>query len=617
MYPAAILCALGLLTAQYMVGRGTLPFLALPAFFILCAAGAAGFAAVFRRDPAVPRAWCVVFALALAAWVAVPVAGRQMLWLEGGVFRVVLASAVVYGLLVFCITGAGPRMVFVSILLAGAAVQGGLGIFQYMNPAAPIDFGWISTWNPGRLEGHAFRARGFYYNANHLAWLLNFGGAFALAIGVWGRPRVWARVLWLYLAAMFFATGILTQSRGGLLGSFAALAAFALLSGRVMFQGARVGGGRMAGIAGVALVLCSGAAWFAFSSSDLAQFRFLTAPEEGYRAAVWQTTLRQWQLEPLAGTGAGTFMNFTRLLRFRGDNLDDGYAHNDWVQGLAEFGMAGAGLGICALVLHLAAGWRSFGSAIRSRACGGAAGYSAAFQIGAFSAMAAFAVHSFFDFNMQIPANLLLLAACMGLLASPGRREAETARARVWLRSGAAVTAACGLYLGWVSVKALDSEFEWVLADREFRGGRLEEALNHSRRGASRNPAHARLHEMVGRCALSLAKKAEPGSREQRLSLEEADAAFLSASRLEPADAWHRVFLGHTRDNLRADAEGDRVFLEAIERAPNYPTHYEFFALHLELTGRPEEAKRLYGLALAFPGTTFSRERLEALEHNR
>ena len=618
MYPAAVLCALGLLTAQYMVGRGTFPFLALPGFFVLAAAALAGLFVVFQKNPSRPRLWCVVFSLALIAWLVWPLAGKQLLWLEGASLRLILAAAVVYGLVAFVITENGPRLVFVSILLAGAAVQCGLGVFQYMNPAVHLDFGWITSLTPGRLDGHAFRARGFYFNANHLAWLLNFAGAFALALGVWGRMGPWARVLMLYLAAMFFASGILTQSRGGVLGSIAALLFFAVLSCRSFFHGAWGRRGQVFGVATLSVIVCLGAAWFALSSSDLAQFRFLTAPEETYRAAVWQTTLRQWQLEPIFGTGAGSFLNFTRAMRFRADNIDDGYAHNDWVQSLAEFGLVGAGLGLCVLVLHLAAGWRAFGSEIRSRMASGSQPTSlrAALQIGAFAAMGAFAVHSFFDFNLQIPANVLLLAACLGLLASPGRRRAETVREAVGIRVAVLATAACSVWVGWLSFQAFDSEREWVYAERAFREGKLVEALDHGRRGASLNPSHARLHETVGRTALLLAKKAPLGDRERRLYLEEAEASFVSASTLEPTDAWHRVFLGHTRDNRRPDPENDRIFIEAIERAPKYPTHYEFFALHMELTGRTDEAKRLYHLALAFPETTFSRQRLEALEQN-
>jgi len=619
MYPAAVLCALGLLTAQYMVGRGSFPFLPLPAYFVLAAAALAGLAAVFRKEPALPRLGCVVFAIALAGWVAVPLAEQRLLWNEGGALRMVLAAAAVYGLLAFAITETGPRMAFLSILLAGAGIQAGLGAFQYMNPEAKIDFGWITELCPMRLEGHAFRARGFYYNANHLAWLLNFAGAFALALGAWGRLGVWVRAFMLYAAAIFFASGVLTQSRGGLLGTAAALLIFAIASCSVLFHGACGKHGRAFGIAVLSLLICGSAAWFAFSSSDLAQFRFLTAPEEGYRSTVWMATLRQWQLEPLFGTGIGSFVNLTRAMRLRADLTDDIFAHNDWVQGLAETGMIGAGLGLCVLVLHLAAGWRAFGSDIRQRMGSGRQPTSlrAAFQLGAMCAATSLAVHSFFDFNMQIPANLLLFAACLGLLSSPGRSKAEKPAAVWGLRACAVATAASGLILAWLSLQAWPSEHRWILADNASRKGETQTALENARAGTRLNPKHSRLWETTGRNAITLAKKTPAADSRREQLLREAEQAFTSAKELEPDDAWHHILIGHTRDNFKASPEDDRVFIDAVVRAPTFATPFEYFALHLELSGRREQAMRTYALALAFPGITFSRERLEALERNR
>jgi O-antigen ligase len=618
MYPAAVLCALGLLTAQYMVGRGSFPFLPLPAYFVLAAAALAGLAAVFRKEPALPRLGCVVFATVLAAWVAVPLVEQRLLWNEGGALRMVLAAAAVYGLLAFAITETGPRMVFLLILLAGAAVQGCLGAYQYMNPDAKIDLGWISELCPPRVEGHAFRARGFYYNANHLAWLLNFAGAFALALGAWGRLGAWVRALMLYAAAMFFASGILTQSRGGLLGAGAALLVFALAGGVALFHGAWGARGRAFGIAVLSLLVCGGAAWFALSTSDLAQFRVLTAPEEGYRTTVWMAALRQWQLEPLFGTGLGSFVDLTRSMRLRGDLADDIFAHNDWVQALAETGLAGAGLGLCALVLHFAAGWRAFGSDIRQRMGGGRQPTSlrAAIQLGAMCAAAALAVHSFFDFNMQIPANLLLLAACLGILASPARRHAEKPAVAWGMRACALLPAACGLALVWFSFQAWVPERQWILADNAARNGELDKALELLRTGTESNPDHARLWESTGRNALTLAKKLPATDPRRTELLIEARVAFTNAKKLEHRDAWHHILLGHTRDNIAPSPVDDQMFIDAIMRAPTFSTPFEYYALHLELSGRREEAARAYALALAFPGATFSRQRLDAIERS-
>ena len=422
-YLTAILCGLALLVAQYFVGRGPYPFLPLPAYAVLCLAGFSCVWQISRREFAVPRWACVSLAAALVAWTAIPLLGQTDLWLPAALLRLVLACWIIYGLVAFVITGTGERLVLLSLLLVGSFAQAAFGIFQYLFPDAHPHLGWISQLCPERMEGHAFRARGFYYNANHLAWLLNFAGAFALSIGVWGRVGLWPRVFLLYGAAMFFGAGILTQSRGGLIGAGTALAVFLVLSARGLVLGAWGSRGRMFGLVALALLVTLGAAWQAYESSDLAQYRILKAGEETYRTTVWKTAFRQWQSEPLFGTGLGSFTNFARQNRFRADALDDVFAHNDWVQALAEIGLIGAGLGFCVLLVHLSAGWRSVVVDLRQRIAAGGSPVSlkAGMQMGAMSSLAAFAVHSFFDFNMQVPANALLLRGRRALIASQGR----------------------------------------------------------------------------------------------------------------------------------------------------------------------------------------------------
>lgn len=614
-YLTAILCGAGLLTAQYFAGRGPYPFLPLPAYAVLCLAALVGGWAIVRRQFAVPRWACVGFALAFALWMAVPLVGEANLWMQGAVLRLVLGGLVVYGLLVFVVTGPRERFLLIGLLLAGAVVQGLFGAFQYLTPNAVPYLGWISELCPHRMEGHAFRARGFYYNANHLAWLLNFAGAFALALGAWGRVGIRTRVALLYGAAMFFSSGIFTQSRGGLLGAAAAVVVFFLVSCRALFHGALGQRGRVFALVSLALLVCLGAAWQAYTSSDLAQIRVLKAGEEDYRMPVWKSALRQWQTSPLTGTGAGTFTNAARFYRFQTMAVDDIYAHNDWVQCLAEFGLIGAGLGLCVALLHVAAGWKAFGNVIRHRMETEASPSSlnAALQLGALASLAAFAVHSFFDFNMQIPANALLPCVSLGILASPGQRCEGRLSVRLAGRTAVTLVAAMGALLGVSSWRCHRAELAWILADKELQAGNFALALERVENGLIANPQHARLLEAGGRAALPLGRGGAEGDDERRALLERAVAFFSAARTLEPRDAWHAINLGYALDSKKDFTSAQESHLQGIAGAPYYATPYEFYGLHLEMAGKTLDAIRVYGLALAFPETTFASERRKAL----
>ena len=610
----AVLCGLGLLIAQYFVGRGPYPFLALPSYAVLALAGMAGLGCVWKNGGVAPRWACVFFASALAVWTAVPLLERIDEWVPGLVVRQVLAALVVYGLLVFCITGSRERFVLIGILIAGAFVQAGLGFFQYLMPEVRPHLGWISVLCPDHMEMHAFRARGFYYNANHLAWLLNIAGAFALAIGVWGQTGVWWRVAMLYAAAVFFGLCILTQSRGGFVGMAAALAVVFALGCRALINGALGRRGRTMGVLGLALAAVLGTAWMAWSSSDLAQYRFLTAADEGYRVNVWKTALRLWQTEPLVGTGAGTFSLASRSLRFQADALDDIAAHNDWVQGLAELGMIGIGLALCVVVLHFAAGWGAFGGESRRRiSTGGGGGLRLAMQVGAMVSLAACVGHSFFDFNMQVPANLLLLAAVLGILASPGRVGGERDKRIFFGRIGPLAVAGLGVLLALMVWRCHRAELAWILADKALRENKPARAEELAQGGLAENPVHARLADAGGRAWFNLAMQGGISDDERSRRLDESAVFFKKAADLDSGDAWNFLNLAHAVDIRQAGGGTAPLYFQAIQVAPFFAAPYEFYGLGLEKSGDFPEAIRLYGLATSLPGSTFSAERRKAL----
>jgi tetratricopeptide (TPR) repeat protein len=394
----------------------------------------------------------------------------------------------------------------------------------------------------------------------------------------------------------------------------AVLAVFSALGCRSLLSGAMGRRGRTAGMLLLSLAAVVGTAWLAFSSSDLAQYRFFTATEEGYRVNVWKTALRLWQTEPIVGSGAGTFTNASRQLRLQTEALDDICAHNDWVQGLAELGLVGAGLGLCVVVLHFAAGWGAFGAVARKRSpASGGGGFRQAVQAGALASLAACAAHSFFDFNLQVPANMLLLAMVLGLLAAPGGGAEPKGLPAIAGKTGLASTAALGGALAVLVWHCHRAETAWILADNSLRAGKPERALEIAREGFSENPAHARLADTAGRASYALFLQTQTGAPERSRHQEEMVGFFKKAADLEPGDAWNFLNLAHAMDAKSADGESRRHYFEAIRIAPFYAAPYEFGGLGFEVAGQRSDAIRYYGLAVSLPGATYSGERRNVL----
>lgn len=258
---------------------------------------------------------------------------------------------------------------------------------------------------------------GPYINRNHFACLMGmtvpFGVGFLLSIGqtrrgagdVHGHPAEIAApapsaekgpkrlIVGFAVAVMAGALG-LSLSRGGLVSTFAALSALAAaLGARRLTRGH------------LWMAASAVAAAFAFTLWLVAQPLFSRLGSIGdpssmaSRTWLWADTLQLAADFPLFGAGFGTFAEIypryqTAMAAFRVE-----HAHNDWVQLVAEGGLAGTLAVIALLGKYAAAAWKLLDRR-RDRqviflALGGLAG------------LLAFLLHSFAEFNSHIPANAL------------------------------------------------------------------------------------------------------------------------------------------------------------------------------------------------------------------
>jgi len=142
--------------------------------------------------------------------------------------------------------------------------------------------------------------------------------------------------------------------------------------------------------------------------------------------------IRAWKTAPLWGIGPGMHQNLWPHFAASPDGdravgcwpSHPNYTffsyevHSDWMQLLEEYGLAGfilfgaaAGV-VCATLLGAL---RAETAALRSRDWKGGDAQSHAWVVGAIFAVCAMAIHSLGDFNLQIPSNVWILGAIMGL----------------------------------------------------------------------------------------------------------------------------------------------------------------------------------------------------------
>ncbi len=112
---------------------------------------------------------------------------------------------------------------------------------------------------------------------------------------------------------------------------------------------------------------------------------------------------------PAFGTGWGNFMYLypRYALPIYSDRLILGNAHNDWLEMTSESGMVGAIIFFGALVIYL---FRSIKLWFRREDS-----FAIGLGVGAIFAVISISIHSFFDFNMRIPANSMALSVIMAI----------------------------------------------------------------------------------------------------------------------------------------------------------------------------------------------------------
>jgi O-antigen ligase len=272
-------------------------------------------------------------------------------------------------------------------------------------------------------------ATGTYQNHNHFAGLLEmclpFAAMFALA--AWRRVTrnqgvAWRSVLetwgWLAAVAVMLLAVAASLSRMG----FAAALTGLFASGAAVLVIERREQGRRAWLpvaaAAVAVLLLAAL----LPSMALIQ-RFDSASGTGdissdARLGIWRDTLHLVRAFPLVGCGFGAFQSAYMRYQTVVPLLTVNFAHNDYLQLLAELGVAGfVPLLMVAAVVYRAL-WRNLGERRETY-----------FYAACLGALVAISLHSLVDFNLYKPANAMVVAWIAGMSAGMSERAAGRARA--------------------------------------------------------------------------------------------------------------------------------------------------------------------------------------------
>ncbi len=278
-------------------------------------------------------------------------------------------------------------------------------------------------------------ATGTLINRNHFALMLYVGLGCTLALLLdrsprdeWRREepgRAMARTATLALLAGLQIFGILaSKSRAGLAGMLLVLlVGGVLVVGRPERRSGRAVGLLLVGLLVIPALLLAGPA---LMERQAALEQEWTA--EAGRGAVWRASLGMVADFPLVGSGGATFEEAFRLYRPQEIKVYYDYAHNDYLQILAETGFPGLVLALLPVVLVALPVVRGMLGRRRrgDRAAAGTFPSTATWPL--WAALLAVALHELVDFGLQIPSNLLLVAFLAGLLSGRWPEAGRLAR---------------------------------------------------------------------------------------------------------------------------------------------------------------------------------------------
>jgi O-antigen ligase len=573
---AGYLLVLALATIQIFVG-GTRLLFSLPAYSLIAVGGVLLQFALRRVKPD-PDQVCLTVTVVFFAYILVRAFLSPVAYLARIDSYSVLGGLLVYFLVACFLTDSKQRIILLFLLLIFGVVHVLVGAIQFRNDDNFMPISFLQRFDYER------RASGFYVCPNHLAGLLEVLGIFGLSITFWSRLPVWAKLISAYATVICYFGLILTGSRGGYLSAVGSLLVFLVLSGLVLRQ---VSGRfllRIGGPAVIAAVVVLAAFFFIHKNaylSDRAQNMF----EKNVRLKMWSAAIEQWKLRPLFGTGSGTYLYYGRQFRTPELQTDPVYVHNDYLQLLAEYGLAGGALFLIFLGGHLTNGWKNFRRlalkrvAVSSRLVSNAT----ALQLGAIPAVVAYMIHSFLDFNLHIPANVLLLAFVFGVLANAGaRHQAELPEVRRSIFAWRLVLPAIALLVAVQAMRLLPAEYFAERARAALRDDQLEIGAAFALRGLAWERNNPNLYQYLGSARFDQADRTSMSDASATQFYEEALVAFETAYALAPREEAFAIGMADSYDALGRFNEGEWMYEEALGLDPRSTSLATLYQAHLK-----------------------------------
>lgn len=271
---------------------------------------------------------------------------------------------------------------------------------------AQFAVGWLPWWG---AQDQTKLFQGSFYWHNQAGIFLAAGAVLALAVVT--APGPLARLGWV-VAPLAVAGTVYSTSRGSMLGLALGVVLLVAAAGPVRDWRPRVRIATAVAMSWAVTVALTGPPFFADRVAPTAGTEARAASFVGNGVQRLEDWRRAWEIFtewPLTGAGFDSFRFATTVVTTRRDGVDTAFAHNGFLQALADGGLLLAG------PLLLALGWVVVEAA---RRLPGAVARGELIQVGGATTLLVLLLHSGMDFDWAYP-SLLGLLACAVVLALP------------------------------------------------------------------------------------------------------------------------------------------------------------------------------------------------------
>lgn len=319
-------------------------------------------------------------------------------------FSMLLTYVAIYFVTLFSTRTRQQQRTLVYVIVSTAVLLAIIGILKRFG-LTPSPW-WI--YPEVSLDHTSTSVSGVYVNRNHLAGFLEMAIPLLMALFLTRQRSLEAKSGMVFLVLFLVTTQAFTLSRGGWISAVAAI----LFMASVLLAQKNFVHKKLILTIGLGVIIIG---VFVLASTPVVE-RITTLTQEdptdniSGRIRCWKGVVSLIKDNPMTGTGPNTFTAAYPAYQIPGDAVLRRFAHNDYLHFISATGIILVPVMLYSLFCFFRAGFYNLKS--RSRQTRG-------FTLGSMAGVFAILVHSFSDFNLNIPANALLFTVILALVSIP------------------------------------------------------------------------------------------------------------------------------------------------------------------------------------------------------